>query len=218
MHVDVLVDNFFTKYTKLIYKKGEVILRAGDPPVGVLYLKSGFVRQSFVAHNGDMLVLHVYKPGSYFPMTWVINDTQNRYYFEALNSIEIFRAPREDVRRFLKDNPEVFEHFMSRILSGVSGILQRMEHLVLDSAYRKTILLLMYYASQFSDVHIKGKFAIPLTHKEIASWIGTTRETASLQIEMLKKKKLITYDRRFIVIIDVEKLSSEADIAQISEV
>ncbi len=208
------VDSFFAKYTKLTYRKGEVILRAGDPPAGVLYLKSGFVRQSFVAHSGDMLVLHVYKPGSYFPMTWVINDTSNRYYFEALTPVEILRAPREDVRRFLKDNPQVSEHFMSRILLGVSGLLSRMEHLVLDSAYRKTILLLLYYARKFSDEKVKGRLKIPLTHKEIAAWIGTTRETASLQIEALKKKKLISYDRRYIVITSVEALSREAEVAE----
>ena len=33
------IEVFFSKYTKLQYKKGEIILRAGDPPSGVLYLK-----------------------------------------------------------------------------------------------------------------------------------------------------------------------------------
>ena len=204
-----LTDAFFSKYTNLTYKKGEVILRAGDPPAGVLYLTNGFVRQSFVGHRGDMLMLHVYKPGSYFPMTWVINDTLNRYYFEALTPVEIKRAPREDVRKFLRDNTAVSEHFMSRILLGVSGLLERMEHLVLESAYNKTILLLLYYARQFDDENAKGRLKIPLTHKEIAAWIGTTRETASLQIEELKRKGLITYDRRCIIIPDISLLSGQ---------
>ena len=206
-----LVDEFFGKYTKLTYRKGEVILRAGDPPPGVLYLKKGVVRMSFVGTSGDTLVLHIFRPGSYFPMPWIINDTPNRYYFEALTPVEILRAPREDVRKFLKDTPAVAEHFMSRILSGVSGLLERMEHLVLESAYRKTIVLLLYYARQFSDEKVKGKLKIPLTHKEIAAWIGTTRETASLQIEMLKRKKLISYQRRYIIIPSIEALQKEGE-------
>lgn len=213
MKAAALVDDFFENYTNLTYRKGEVILRAGDPPAGVLYLKKGVVRMSFVGTNGDTLVLHIFRPGSYFPMPWVINDTPNRYYFEALTPVEILRAPREDVRKFLKDNQAAAEHFMSRILLGVSGLLERMEHLVLESAYRKTIVLLLYYARQFSDEKVKGKFKIPLTHKEIASWIGTTRETASLQIEKLKRKKLITYQRRFIFIPDIEALQKEGESA-----
>ena len=50
---------------------------------------------------------------------------------------------------------------------------------------------------------------IPLTHKEIAAWIGTTRETASLQIETLKKKNLIQYNRRYIIVPDISRLSRE---------
>ena len=203
------IDTFFSKYTKLQYKKGEIILRAGDPPPGVLYLKKGFVRMSFVAQTGDMLVLHVFKAGSFFPMSWVINDSPNRYYFEALTPVEIQRAPREEVTKVLRDYPEIVEDFMSRILTGLGGVLERMEHLVFETAYHKTILLLLYYAKNFSDGKKKGILAIPLTHKEIAAWIGTTRETASIQIETLKKKKLIQYNRRFIIIPDLKVLESE---------
>ncbi len=205
-----MIDVFFSQFTKLTYAKGEVVLRAGDPPAGVLYLKKGFVRQSFIAQNGDMLVVHVYRPGSFFPMTWVINDTPNRYYFEALTPVEILRAPREEVRRFLKQNPGETERVFSRILHGLSGVLMRMEHLVFESAYHKVVLLLLYYAKNFGE-NQTGKLSLPLTHKEIAAWIGTTRETASLQIEALKKKRLIEYSRRMIVIPNLSALEKEVD-------
>lgn len=208
-----LVDDFFAKYTKLTYRRGEIILRAGDLPPGVLYLKQGIVRMGFLGTSGDTLVLHIFRPGSYFPMPWVINNTPNRYYFEALTPVEILRAPREDVRKFLRQEPAAHEHFVGRILLGVSGLLERMEHLVLASAYRKTIVLLLYYARQFTDEKVKGKLKIPLTHKEIAAWIGTTRETASLQIEILKRKKLIMYQKRYIIIPNLEALQKEGESA-----
>jgi CRP/FNR family transcriptional regulator, cyclic AMP receptor protein len=208
------IDDFFAPFTHIRYKKGEIILRAGDPPSGVLYLKKGLVRMSCVAKSGDSLVVHVFKDGSYFPMMWVINDTVNTHYYEALNEVEIIRAPREALRRFLHDHPEILEHFMSRLLAGVSGLLQRMEYLVFESAYKKTILLLLYYIKNFSDTQVKGKLAIPLTHKEIAAWIGTTRETASLQIEELKKKHLIEYDKRTIIIPNIRMLEKEVDVPE----
>lgn len=206
---DQTVDDFFAKYTKLTYKKGEIIIRAGDAPTGILYLKKGFVRMSFVAQNGDMLVLHVFKAGSYFPMSWVVNEVPNRYYFEALTPVEVWRAPKEDVEKFIHIHPEVVEHFLERYMRGVGGVLQRMEYLVFEPAYKKAILLILYYARNFSDGEGKTKLTIPLTHKEIAAWIGTTRETASLQIETLKKKNLIEYKKRYIVIPDIRKLETE---------
>ncbi len=212
--MDKIIDDFFAPFTHLHYKKGEIILRSGDPPSGVLYLKKGLVRMSIVAKNGDYLVLHVFKAGAYFPMMWVINDTPNVHYYEALSEVEIMRAPREALRRFMNVHPEILEHFMSRLLTGMNGLLQRMEYLVFESAYHKTILLLLYYAKNFSDTEVKGRLTIPLTHKEIAAWIGTTRETVSLQIEELKKKNLITYNKRSIIIPSVSALEKEVDSLQ----
>jgi len=136
-----------------------------------------------------MLVLHVCKAGSYIPMTWVINNTSNWYYFEVFTEVDLWRASIEEERRFIRENPEVNEHFMSRLLTGLSGVLERMEHLIFEFTYHKTILLLLYYVKNFSG-HDEGgeKLMIPLTHKEIAAWIGTIRETASVQIELLKKR------------------------------
>ncbi len=214
MDCELLISDFFSKYTKLQYKKNEIILRAGDSPSGVLYLKSGFVRMSFSTDTGEMLVLHVFRSGSVLPMTWIINDTPNRYYFEALTPSEIWRAPREDVLKLFQDKPEIEHHMMIRMMNGLSGLMKRMEFMVFDSAYKKTVLLLLYYAKHFSEDVQKGKLMIPLTHKEIAAWIGTTRETASLQIETLKKKKLISYKKRIIVIPDLDALSKETDVVE----
>src|SRR3989344_5240807 len=186
------VRDFFSKYTPLSYKKGEMILRAEDPPYGVYYIENGVVRQYAMNGSGETLILQLYRTGAFFPMTWVVNDTPNRYFFEAATSVSIRRAPKEDVRRFLDGHPEVLRDFTKRLLAGVSGLWSSVGELVLESAYTKTILLLLYYASKFG---VKGRRGMTLdlllTHREIAAWIGTTRETASLQVEALKKKKLL---------------------------
>lgn len=204
------LDDFFSRYTKLRYRKGEVIVRADDSPAGIYYLKKGFVRMIATAGSGETLVMHVFKPGSFFPMMWGINDAQNRYQFEAVNESEAYRAPREEVVRFVKQNPDVLFDLASRLLSGTSGLLQRMEHLVLDSAYDKTVKLLSYYVRNFGTPDTKSDgTVIVLTHREVAAWIGTTRETASLQIEALVKKGLASYRGRQLVVKDIRKLEQE---------
>jgi len=141
-----VVDEFFSRYTRLKYKKGDIILRAEDTPQGAFYLKKGYVRQYVMADCGAALMLHIFKPGSFFPMTWVVNDTSNTYYFEAVTAVDIWRAPKEAVREFLQDHPAVVYNFASRLLLGVTGMMKRMEYLVMDNAYRKTVLLLLYLA------------------------------------------------------------------------
>lgn len=205
-----ILDTFFGNYTKIKYKKGDIIIRPLDVPQGIFYLKKGFVRMYLLGANGAMLMLQIYKPNSFFPMTWGVNNTPNMYYFEAMNKVEVMRAPKEDVIKFLQKNPDVLYDLASRLLTGFTGILKRIEHLVMDNAYDKTILLLLYLAENIGEKEGKGvKLSIHVTHREISAWIGTTRETASLQVEKLEKKKIIVYHRRDLIIPDLKLLESE---------
>jgi len=204
------LETFFGKYTGLKYKKGEVILRAEDTPQGVFYLKKGYVRQYMVSQSGAIFILHIFKQHSFFPMTWVVNDEPNRYYLEAVTPIEVWRAPKEAVKEFLRDYPAVAYDLTRRLLLGMSGLRRRMEYLVMDSANKKTILLLLYLAHNLGEKdgsHVV--LPVPVTHREIAAWIGTTRETASLQVSILKKRGLVHYRRRQLIIPSLTSLEKE---------
>lgn len=204
------VEKFFSEYTKRTYKKRETIIRADDQPMGVYYVVKGSVRQYMVSGSGEIFMVHVYKPGSFFPLMWAINDIPNSFYFDAVVQAEIVRAPRDKVIAFLKRNPDVLFHTLERILSGLHGFVTRVSHVVLDDAHKKTALLLLYFAKNFgekTDAGITLKF--PLVHREIAAWIGTTRETASLQIEALQKKGIISTQGRHIVITNLKLLEGE---------
>ena len=204
------VDEFFSHYQAINYKKGEFILRAEDMPYGVYYLKNGYVRQYLLSPSGETFIVHIYKPGSFFPLTWIINDTPNVYHFEAITPVTVIRGPKEQFLHFLKEQPETLFYATQRLALGLSGFISRVAQLVLDDAYTKTILLLLYYGENFGEKTSEGiTLAIPLTHREIASWIGTTRETASLQVEHLIKKGLLTTKGRQLTIKDPEALRRE---------
>lgn len=202
------VNEFFSDYELTHYNRAEIILRAGDVPSGVYFLKRGYVRMYILTPQGDALMFHIFRPGAFFPMMWVVNNTPNSYYFDALTPVDIYRAPKEEFQDFLKTSPQVLEEFNRRILAGLSGLLRRMEILVVDEAYPKTVKLILYFAEQFGEVEDNDSVTLPIkvTHKDIASWIGTTRETASLQMENLKKQQLVQYRPRSIFIPSVSAL------------
>lgn len=217
--IDRRVHEFFNKHTLLTYKKGEMILRAEDSPHGVSYIEKGIVRQYVINRLGETLILQAYRPGAFFPMTWVVCDLPNRYFFEAATPVAIRRAPKEHVVRFLDDNPEVLADFTKRLLTGVNGLWSRVEQLVLESAYTKTILLVLYYASKFGQKDDRGvMLELSPTHKEIAAWIGTTRETVSIQVEALKKKNLLKVRGRQLIVPSLAALEKELSAVRSSRV
>lgn len=201
------VASFFSHHAPITYKKGEVIIRAEDELFGVHYLAEGYVRQYLLSPSGEMFIVHIYKPGSFFPLTWVMNDTPNLYYFEAMTPVTLVRAPKEEFMRFLRQHSDVLWYATQRLAAGLSGFLHRVTQLVLDDAYTKTVLLILYYAEQFGESVEGGTLIrIPLTHREIAAWIGTTRETASLQVETLIRTGLLGTKGRLLIVRDAAKL------------
>ncbi len=206
-----LVEGFFKDAPVLEYAKGANILRAEDVPYGVYYLKNGYVRQYLLSPSGDTFIIHIYKPHSFFPLPWILNDTPNMFYFEAMTKASVVRGSKEQFLDFIEANPIVMKYAAQRLAAGMHGLINRVGQLVLDDAYRKTVMLLLYYVENFGEtIHGDLILKVPLAHREIASWIGTTRETASLQIEKLQKKGIITTKGRLLIIRDLARLQQEA--------
>ena len=205
------VEAFFKKYKPMKFGKKEIILSSNEKAPGIFFLKSGLVRQYTISKTGEVLVLHIFRPGSFFQMMWAINNTPNCYYYEAITPVEVWCSPFYDVSEFLKKEPDILYYFTARLLKGLDGILHRMEDLVLNNAYTKTASLIAYFAKNFGQKQ-NGNIVIkvPLTHREIAAWIGTARETASLQVETFKKKGMIYYQGRTMVVTDLKNLETEA--------
>ena len=83
---------------------------------------------------------------------------------------------------------------------------------------KKTVNIIFYMAQILGEKEGEG-IRIPLlfAHRELASWIGTTRETASLQVESLLHKGIIAYRRRQLIIPSFRKLAAEVKHSHIKE-
>ena len=203
-------EDFYKQFTKRYYKKGEILIRADDDPQGIFCLTQGYVRQYSISKTGFEFTLNILKPISYFPMVWAVNGTPNVYYFEALTSVEVGRAPREQVVNFIKDKPTVIFELMSELLEDYAETLTRIEHLVFSDAYRRVISVLIYIAKHFGEVN-KNRIIVNhrFTQQDIATLVGVTRETASSEMVKLEKKGLIAYIDHSILFEDITKLTTE---------
>lgn len=199
---------FFSQFKQCKYKKGEILVRAGDEPSGIFYLTKGRVKEYSISQNGDEFVVNIFKPVSFFPMSWAINGTQNDYFFEAMEDVEAIKAPREKVVEFIKNQPEVLFDLLSRVFRGMDGILQRMTYFMSGSAYTRLVTELLIDAKRFGKIE-GNKVTLNSTEKDIASQAGMSRETVSREFKILKDKGILTFARNEIIVPDIHKLEDE---------
>ena len=203
---------FFLKYKKVSYRKGEYVIQAEEEPAGIFYLKKGFVKMNSIFENGSELTLNIFKPGSFFPMTWALGETKNTYFYQAMTDTQVLKAPKEKVLEFVKNNIDIFYDLVKRILVGFDGLLLSTQHLLYGNSESRVASAILIGAKRFGKVYKNGNVEIklPLTHQDIAGLAGITRETATLALKKLRKKGIITQQVRKFIVKDMDELEKES--------
>jgi len=207
----IAFETFFDASRSLLYKKGEVIIRPGDVPQGVYLLRKGFVRFYSISKDGEELTLLIFRPGDFFPVRFAITDQEITYYYQSMTPVEVKRATTAGFREFLKQNPEVLLTITGSILIRLRTVYERMEYLVYGSAYEKVASILYVFSKEYGEKDgDEVTIAVPLTHRDIASVIGMTRETVSVEMGRLFEKGLIGHKGKLITIVNPQRLRQES--------
>lgn len=203
------LEQFFQTSLILTYKKRTLIFHPDDSASSVFYIKSGYVRVYRISEEGEELTLTILKPKDFFPLSYAINRMANPYHLEAITPLEIWKAPQDQFLSFIKTNPDVLYELTTRILVRFDGVLSRMENLLFCNAYVKVAATLLMCAKGFGeDYNGSTLVKVPLTHRDIATLVGITRETTSLEMKKLEKQGFLTKSGRFLVIKDMKRLES----------
>lgn len=201
------LEDFLSQFPAQEYKKGEIIIEADKQPAGIFYIQSGIIRQYFLTENGEEITLNLYKPHSFLPMAWAIGNLVNEHFYEALTQVTVKRAPKEPFLAFLRREPEILYDLLRRVYIGIEGLWLHLESLTSGNSYTKLVTSLVILAKRFGrgekdDVVIELK----LNETDIANYSGMARETASRELQKLKKQNLVSFEKGFLIIHNFEKM------------
>jgi CRP-like cAMP-binding protein len=209
--VDAKVLSFFQDYPEKAFRKGELLIRADEDPAGVFYLQEGIVRQYYISRTGIQITLNMFKAGAFFPMSWVISDIHNNYYFEAVTSCQTYKIPKPDMLAFIKKEPEVLFDLLRRVFVGIEGLWLHIEYLSAGNSATKLVSTIIILAERFGKQTGDSMIidmGVKLTEKELGDYAGMYRETVSREMQLLEKNNLVLRKNGTIVIPDFKKLEA----------
>jgi CRP-like cAMP-binding protein len=207
------VDAYFSKYPKRSYPKGQILVFADESPECIFYIVKGRVRKYDVSHKGDEVVVNLFKPPAFFPMSWAINRTPNNYFYNTEMPTEVHVVPADDALQFLKDNPEVTLDLLSRIYRGMDGLLGRLVHLMSGSAKSRLLYELLIECRRFGNKNDDNSYTLDITEVDLAARSGLTRETISREMKQMKADGLVSINPKGIIVKDLKILEQKAGAA-----
>ncbi len=202
---------FFSAYPIKKFKKGRTVKDPNIKSEGIMFIKKGYARAYSLSENGRERTLPMFRP--LFPCAAItlLTKKKNDFYFEAISSMEVWEAPEREFVAFLKENKQLKEELTRDLIMELADTVCDVQSLVSGDATNKVATLITSMAKKFGEKMGKGvrvKFDIP--HRILASMAGLTRETVTLQILDMEKKKLLVKKGRTLVVTDIEKMSNLA--------
>ncbi len=131
------------------------------------------------------------------------------------NDVSLCAFTIEDFERLLKKKPELALKYSKQVGAKLKAIENRLINLLNKDV--KTRLNHFFVAAPLNKIfgeRMPQGFCIPnyLTHEDIASLIGSSRQTVTTLINELETAGVLSYDRQQICFLDVKKLQKQMNV------
>jgi CRP/FNR family cyclic AMP-dependent transcriptional regulator len=193
--------------------RGSPVYLPADAADGMLLLAAGRVKICGFTPDGKQSILTFIEPGEVFGELAIFDPGAREEYAEAVLASTVLLIPREQVQRLMLEQPSLSLGVTKLIGLRRKRIERRLKYLLFHSNRDKLVHLLLELVEQYGkasgdDIEITLK----LSHQDLASIIGATRETVTVNLGDLQAAGLIKVGRKRVTVTDVERMAASVSV------
>ena len=202
------VKRMASTHTFTHYKKEEFVYIPDDSASHIYMIVNGRVKIGHYLENGEEVVTAILTNGEIFGELAMAGEEKRRDFAQAIEDVTICPLTTQELKELMYENKELSFKILKLIGLRLMKLERKLELLVFKDARTRVIEFLKDAASwKGVKVGFETMIHTRLTHKEIASLTGTSRQTVTTILNELKEKNLINFNRKQILIRDLEKLA-----------
>lgn len=189
------------------YPRGQRLFYPGDPPSFVFVIRAGLVALTELDSSGTVHGLLAFGAGDVLGLGSVVASRQRTSLATALLDTMALLVPVQDFDCLLDNHP----CFARQVTREMSEVLRQSE----EAIFRRTLtpvpvrlamLLLEVAAKSPTGERMGGKLSVPLSHRELALLLGTSRETVTRAVGRLMRAGIVGARTNEIVILQPGRL------------
>lgn len=184
------------------FDRKEAIYREGDYANYLYYLISGKVKCTKTDTYGKEFVTEVINPNSFFGYMTLMEDQE---YFESAIAMEpctVAIIPKSDFQSLVRNNRDVSMRFIKML----AGNVREKEEQLLQLAYSPVRERVADVLLKLSNINGEVNDKIEVLREDLASMVGTAKESLIRMLSEMKKDGLIDISGRQITIINRKEL------------
>jgi CRP/FNR family cyclic AMP-dependent transcriptional regulator len=196
------------KHTFHFFKKDEFIFFPDEPATHIYMIADGRVRIGHYLDDGKEVISAILTTGEIFGELALAGEEKRRDFAQAMDErTSVCPLGIEDLKSLMWENRELSFKILKLVGLRLMRLERKMELLVFKDA-RTRIVEFLKDTAAWKGKKVGFETLIPtrLTHKDIAALTGNSRQTVTTILNEMKEQNLINFDRRRILIRDLEKL------------
>ena len=192
----------------LRFKRDGFIYFPEDQAHHIYMIADGRVRIGRYLDDGQVVVKSILTSGEIFGELALAGEDKRSDFAQAMEETTVCPLSLEELRNLMYDDRELSFRLLKLVGLRLMKLERKLELLVFKDA-RTRIIEFLKDAAAWKGRKVGFETMIPtrLTHKDIAALTGTSRQTVTTILNELKDQNLINFDRRKILIRDLEKLA-----------
>lgn len=192
------------------YKKDEYIYIPNELSDKMFLIKEGSVKVGTYSQDGRVILKSELRRGELFGEMSLTSETTRNDFAQALEELEVCVFDLNLVEKMVEINPKLSLTITKIVGFRLRKIENKLAALMFKDAQSRIIDFLKEQADNYgSPVGTETLIWNKLTHRDIASLTATSRQTVTTVLNKLRSQNLIYFDRKRILIRDVEKLVYE---------
>lgn len=200
--------DFKDEHTFHHFKKDEFIYFPDDPSTSIYMIARGRVKIGSYSQDGKEIIKTILTEGEVFGELALAGEGKRSDFAQSLDDHTTICAMNiNTMQNLMKDNQNLSLKIFKIIGFRIRKVERRLESLVFKDARTRIVEFLKELAEEKGQkVGFETMIKNSLTHKDIASLTGSSRQTVTTILNELKDKNLIYFDRKKFLIRDMAKL------------
>jgi CRP/FNR family transcriptional regulator, cyclic AMP receptor protein len=183
-------------------RRRRFVYRAGDSPDALFLVARGRVKLCSVERDtGREAVIDILPTGALFGESALYETGARRMSAVAFENARLLRIPVGVFKQAMGDSRELYDHTFRLLGQRLSRSEQRVADFALDAIPARLEKLLADLSARYGRPEEGGTLIdLPLPHREIASIVGSTRESVTVRLNDLRRAGRIEFvDRKILL-------------------
>jgi len=192
------------------YRRRRFIYRAGDPADALYLIARGRVKLCRVeVATGREAVIDILSAGSLFGESALYTAGSREKCAVAYENSRLLRIPVGDFKEGMAESRELYDYTFRLIGQRLARAERLVADFALDAIPARLEKLLLEFSRRYGINETNGVLIdIPLPHREIASIVGSTRESVTVRLNAMRRDGIIDFVNRKILIKRPESLAA----------